>query len=397
MPRPTPFHERLAKLNEAYAWKEWSGYYAACRYETNHIYEYTAFRRSAGLLDVSPLFKYEVRGPDAARFLAYVTVRDATKLKVDRVGYCCWCDERGKIIDDGTLTRLGDEHFLLTAAEPTWRWLSHLARGFDVKLDDVSDRIAVLALQGPKSRDVLKACVQGIDFETLTFFGSANGRLGAAPVRVSRTGYTGDLGYEIWCDNAHALPVFDAITEAGRAYALRVCGLDALDMTRVEAGFILLGVDYFSAPHCVRDERRSTPFEVGLGFTVQLGREPFMGSAALEAEKKAGPKWELVGLETDWEDLERLYDAYGLPPSLPGQASRVAVPVYLEGHRVGQATSHTWSPMLKRFISLATVRADVAKPGTELKVEHTVEYDRRAVKARVVQKPFYDPEHKRKP
>jgi aminomethyltransferase len=397
MPKPTPFHERLSALNEAYAWKEWSGYYAPCRFLTNHIYEYTALRRSAALIDVTPLFKYEARGPDAARFLSYVTVRDAVKLKVDRVTYCCWCDARGKIIDDGTLTRLADDRFLLTAAEPTFSWLMHLSRGFDVKIDDVSDRIATLALQGPKSRAVLEACTSGIDWVKLGFFGSAHGALGQAPVRVSRTGYTGDLGYEVWCENVNALSVFDAIVEAGRSYALRVCGLDALDMARVEAGFILLGVDYFSAPHCVRDERRSTPFEVGLGWTVQLEREPFMGSAALASEKDRGSRWELVGLETDWEDLERLYDGYGLPPALPGQASRVAVPLYLDGQRVGQATSHTWSPMLKRYLSLATVRAEVAQLGTELKVEHTVEYDRRTVKARVVKKPFYDPEHKKKP
>lgn len=396
MPKPTPFHERLAPLNEAYAWKEWSGYYAACRYETNQIYEYTAFRRSAGLIDVTPLFKYEVRGPDAAKFLSYVTVRDVTKLKNNRVTYTCWCTPDGKIIDDGTITRLADDLCLLTAAEPTWRWLVHLSRGFDVTVEDVTDRIATLAIQGPRSRDLLKAC-SDINYEKLTFFGSADGRLGDSKVRVTRTGYTGDLGYEVWCDNASALKVFDTLVDAGKSHALRVCGLDALDMVRVEAGFILLGIDYHSAPHCVLDSRKSTPFEVGLDWTVQLDREPFLGSEALAAEKARGPEWALVGLETDWEDLEKLYDSYGLPPGLPSAASRVAVPLYLEGRRVGQATSHTWSPMMKRYLSLATVRGDLAALGTELQIEHTVEFDRRTLKARVVKKPFYDPEHKRKP
>lgn len=396
MPKPTPFHSRLAPLNQAHAWKEWSGYLAACRYETNPIYEYTAFRRSAGLLDVSPLYKYEVRGPDAAKFLSYATVRDVARLQPGRVTYGCWCDPRGKIVDDGTITRLAEDVCLLTAAEPTWRWLDHLARGFDVKVEDVSDRIATLALQGPRSRDVLQAC-SDVKLDGLPFFGSASGRLGAHPVRITRTGYTGDLGFEVWCDAAHALPVFDAIYDAGQSFALRVCGLDALDMVRVEAGFILLGVDYFSAPHCVLESRKSTPFEVGLGWTVQLDREPFVGSAALAAEKKAGSAWALVGLELDWEDLEKLYASYGLPPSLPAAASRAALPVYKEGRRVGQATSHTWSPMMKRYLGLATVRGDLAALGTELLVEHTVEYDRRTLKARVVKKPFYDPEHKRKP
>jgi aminomethyltransferase len=397
MPKPTPFHERLLKLNEAYAWKEWAGYYAPCRFETNHIYEYTAFRRSAGLIDVTPLFKYEVRGKDAVRFLSFVTVRDVSKLKPNRVTYACWCDERGKIIDDGTLTRLGEDFCLLTAAEPTFRWLLHLSRGFDVQITDVSDRIATLALQGPRAREILKGCTADADLDKVTFFGSTGAKLDGTPVRISRTGYTGDLGYEVWVENAHALKVFDAIVEAGKPHAMRVCGLDALDMVRVEAGFILLGVDYFSAPHCVRDERRSTPFEVGLAWTVQLEREPFMGSEALAAEKARGPKWEMVGIETDWEDLESIYNEYNLPPSLPGQASRAAVPLYVEGRQVGQATSHTWSPMLKRYLSIGSVRAEHAKVGTELRIEHTIEYERRNVKARVAKKPFYDPEHKRKP
>lgn len=396
MPKPTPFHERLAPLNEAYAWKEWSGYYAPCRFQTNHIYEYTAFRRSVGLLDVSPLFKYEINGKDAARFLSFVTVRDATLLKVGRVTYTCWCDDAGKVIDDGTITRLGEEKFLLTAAEPTYRWLTHLSRGFDVSVADVSDDYGCLALQGPKSRDVLRAC-SNVPVDGMTFFGSAHGTIAGKSVRISRTGYTGDLGFEVWMSALDALPVFDAIVETGKSYALRVCGLDALDMTRIEAGFILLGVDYQSAPHCVLESRKSSPFEIGLDWTVQLDREPFMGSEALRREKEVGSPWALVGLETDWSELEALYDSYGLPPGLSPAASRAAVPVSSDGLRVGQATSHTWSPMLKRLLSLATVKSEFAAVGTELTIEHTVEYDRRQVKARVVKKPFYDPEHKRKP
>jgi aminomethyltransferase len=256
--------------------------------------------------------------------------------------------------------------------------------------------VVTLALQGPKAREILKAC-SDVPLDKMTFFGSADGRLGDSKVRITRTGYTGDLGFEVWCENAQALKVFDAISDAGKSYAMRVCGLDALDMTRVEAGFILLGVDYHSAPHCVLESRKSTPYEVGLDWTVQLDREPFMGSEALKAEKERGPAWALVGLETDWEDLEKLYDGYGLPPGLPTAASRAAVPVYQEGRRVGQATSHTWSPMMKRYLSLATVRGNLAALGTELQIEHTVEFDRRSLKARVVKKPFYDPEHKRKP
>ncbi len=332
MPKPTPFHERLLARNEAYAWKEWSGYYAPCRFDTNHSSAYTAFRRSAGLLDVTPLFKYEVRGKDAARFLSFVTARDVTKMKLDRVTYACWCDERGKIIDDGTITRLADDLCLITAAEPTWRWLDHLSRGFDVSIEDVSDQIATLALQGPRSRDISQGVHERRPTSTSSRSSAARRRRFEAFPFASHAPATREISaMQVWVENAKALSVFDSISDAGKSYAMRLCGLDALDMVRVEAGFILLGVDYFSAPHCVLETRRSTPFEVGLGWTVQLDREPFMGSEALAAEKARGPKWEMVGIETDWEDLEHIFNEYHLPPALPAQASRAAVPLYVDG------------------------------------------------------------------
>lgn len=396
MPVPSPFHERTIPLCTSYAWKEWAGYLAVRHYGPCHLPEYFAFRQSAGLLDVSPLFKYEVRGKDAARFLARVMVRDITKLKVGRVTYTCWCDGDGKVIDDGTVSRLDEDRFFVTAADPSLLWLERLSRGYEVEIQDVSEKIAALALQGPTSRDILKAASDA-DLDALKFFCTTAAKLGDVPVRISRTGFTGDLGYEVWVERERALEVWDALMDAGRAFQIRPAGLDALDMARVEAGFILLGVDYFSAPKCVLESRKSTPFEIGLGFTVDLERAPFMGQAALLAEKERGSVWQLVGVEAKWEELFALYERYRLPPRLLSAASREAIPLYAGDQQVGQVTSSVWSPVLKKLIGIASVKAPYAALGTELQLEHTVEYERRTVTAVVVNRPFFDPERKRKP
>lgn len=396
MPIPSPFHERTQALCESYRWKDWAGYYAVSSYDHSHEREYFAFREAAGLIDVSPLCKYEVSGPDAGEFLARVMVRDIRKLNIGRVTYCCWCDDDGKVVDDGTITRLDAQHYRVTAADPSYRWLARLAEPFDVEIEDSTARLGALALQGPTSRDILKAC-SDLDLDSLRFFGAARGRLEESAVWVTRTGYTGDLGYEIWCESADALPVWDALMGAGSDYGIRPVGLDALDLSRIEAGFIMLGVDYFSASTVVLDSRKSTPYEIGLGWAVQLDREAFMGQVALERERQNGSIRKLVGLELSWEELEALYDSYGLPPALPAHASREPLPVYRGDRQVGQATSHTWSPILKKSIALASVRSAHAEPGTRLRIEHTVEYERRKVTATVVELPFYRPERKRKP
>lgn len=397
MPIPSPFHARTSPLCTSYRWKDWAGYAAVCSYDVTHDREYFAFRESAGLLDVSPLFKYEVKGPDAARLLSRMMARDVSKLAVGRVGYSCWCDDRGKVIDDGTVARLADDHYRVTAADPTLHWLQTLSRGFRVTLEDSSARLAALALQGPTSRDILKACITGADVGALKFFGVTRAKLGNLDVWVSRTGYTGDLGYEVWVAREDAVQLWDALVEAGTPHGITPAGLDALDMARIEAGFILLGVDYYSAPKVVLESRKSSPYEIGLGWTVALDRGPFVGRDALAAEKANGSPWSLVGLEVSWEALEALYEGYSLPPNLPPRASREGLPAYADERQVGKVTSHTWSPLLKKYIALASVETPFAAPGTVLEMEHTVEFERRRVPATVVATPFYDPERKRKP
>jgi aminomethyltransferase len=397
MPIPSPFHERTSHLCTSYRWKDWAGYCAVSSYDTSHEREYFAFREAAGLLDVTPLYKYEVTGKDAAALLGRMMVRDVTKLKVGRVAYTCWCDDGGKVVDDGTVARLAEDHFRVTAADPTLHWLHALSRGFDVAIEDSSARLAALALQGPTSRDILKS-VTDADLDKLKFFGVTEAKIGSIPGWISRTGYTGDLGYEIWVESDQAIATWDALIEAGHAYGIEPAGLDALDVSRVEAGYVLLGNDYFSAKKVVLESRKSTPHELGFGWMVDLKRGSFIGRDAIEAELKRGSIWQLVGLEISWEELEALYASFNLPPSLPVTARRDALPVYAEdGRQIGQATSHTWSPILKKYLAIASVRRGFETLGDKLLIEHTVEYERRQVTATVAKLPFYDPERKRKP
>lgn len=395
MPRPTPFHPRTAALCASYRWKEWAGCYAVCAFDTVIDREYFAVRHTAGLLDVSPLYKYEVKGPDAGRFLSRVMSRDLTDLKVGRVVYLCWCDERGHVLDDGTVSRLDDQHYRVTSSEPWLGWFGRFARGFDVMLEDSSKRLAALALQGPLSREILKQGADAALLDRMRFFGVKKTRFAGVDLWLSRTGYTGDLGYELWVEADHALELWDRLIALGAPYGLEPMGLDALDVTRMEAGFILQGVDYFSARGCIIDRRKSNPYELGLGWTVDLERQPFVGSEAL-IEAQRSPRWALVGLEVSWTELEALYDRYTLPPELPVGAWRTGVPVYgPDGRQVGQATSGAWSPTLKKPLALASVAAHLARDGTKLWIEHTVEYERSRVAATVVPRPFFDPPRKK--
>jgi aminomethyltransferase len=395
MPLPTPFHERTRELCVSYKWKDWAGYHAVCVYGLSPEREYNAIRQGAALLDVTPLYKYEIRGADAAAFLSYLTVRDVAVLKPGRMTYLCWCDDDGKVIDDGTCARIDDDHFRLTAAAPAFHWLSWHAESFDVRVDDVSDGIAALALQGPTSREVLRA-VCDADVDSLRFFGVAPARFARGSGWVSRTGYTGDLGYELWVPNDHALALWDALMSEGKNHGLVPTGLDALDISRVEAGFVLRGVDYVGANEALIEAQKSSPYEIGLGWTVKLDeRPPFIGQGALTREHKRGNRWSFVGLDIDWQAIESLYDHHGLPPDVPTAAWRSAVPVYHEGHQVGRATSGSWSPILKKNLALATVEAELAHAGTELFIECTVEWTRQTVPAVVRALPFFDPERKR--
>lgn len=395
MPVGTPFHPRTSELCTSLFYKDWAGYYTIRSYDTCHEREYYALRNAAGLIDVSPLYKYDVHGRDAEAFLTRVMAGDVSRLPVDRCRYLCWCDDHGKVLDDGTVARLDDEYFRVTAAEPSYAWLLQQSRRFDVVIEDSTDRLGVLSLQGPTSRDILMR-IAGPRIETLRYFGLIKTRLGGVEVVVSRTGYTGDLGFEIWVDRAHALQVYDSILEAGHDYRIQPVGLDAMDVARIEAGYIMNGVDYFSANTCLIESRKSTPFEIGLGWTIDLEREPFLGQAALKAEVASGPAWAKVGLVYDWPAFERLFAEYGLPPQLPGGAWRSAIPIYSQqGQQVGQATSGAWSPILKDNLAIASVRPNWAAPGTILQIEVTVEYERHRVPAVVTPTPFFDPPRKR--
>lgn len=394
MLKTTPFHERTAALCVSHAWRRWAGYVVASSYELQHDREYHAIRSSAALLDVSPLYKYLVRGKDAARLLDRVVTRDVAGAKPGQVLYTPWCDVAGKVLDDGTVARLDEQTFRMTAADPNLRWLEDNALGLDVTIDDVSESTAALALQGPGSRAILEqVCEQR--FSDLKYFRLTKTRLRGIPVTISRTGYTGDLGYEIWLDAGQALAAWDALIDGGTAHGITPTGILALDVARIEAGLLLMDVDYVSARKTLIDAQASSPFELDLGWTVRLEKERFVGLAALRAEAARGPSWAFVGIEVDWDSLERLYLEAGLTPRLPTVAWRTSVPLYVAGQQVGYATSGCWSPILKKYIALAHVRAAWASPGTPVEIEMTVEHRRKRATARVVKKPFFDAARKR--
>jgi aminomethyltransferase len=392
----TPFHERTSRLCIAQNWRRWAGYLAAGSYDLSLDHEYWAIRDRAALIDVTPLMKYMIEGPDAARLLHKVTPRDVLKMKVGVVSYTGWCDEEGKLLDDGTIARLGPELFRMTSAEPSLRWLAMNAVGMDVKVTEVTDRIAALSLQGPKSRAVLNhVCRDPVD--PLKYFRVADNAIGNTPVSISRTGYTGDLGYEIWIENEHALPIWDALMEAGEDYGITPCGILAMDMARVEAGLFMVDVDYTASTHSWIEGQKSSPLEMGLDWAVNLDKKGyFNGRRALEREKRDGSSWKLVGLDIAWEGLEKLYGEVGLPPQIPSMAVRASLPVMADGKQVGYASTSTWSPVLKKYIALAHVQRPHYEPGSQVTTEITVEHHRKQTPAKVVKLPFYDPVWKRK-
>ncbi|HSG81994.1 MAG TPA: aminomethyltransferase family protein [Gemmatimonadota bacterium] len=394
MLRVTPFHARTGPLCQGHNWRRWAGYVVASSYELTHEHEYHAIRNSAALFDVSPLYKYLIRGSDAERFLNRVITRDVGKCAVGQVIYTPWCDEAGKVIDDGTLQRLGEETFRLTSGEPNLRWLSDNARRLRVTVEDESDAIAALALQGPTSRAILTA-VGDADLRDLGYFELTYARIAGVPVTVTRTGYTGDLGYEIWLEAPGANRVWDALIAGGQPFGITPAGILALDVARIEAGLLLIGVDYIPANRAIVESRKSSPFELGLGWTVRLEKNRFIGRDPLLAEWRRGPAWQLVGLAVDWDSLERVYKPFGLPPQLPAVAWRTSVPIYANSQQIGYATSGCWSPTLKRYIALAHVRKGYAEPGARLEMEVTAEHRRKRAVARVVETPFFDPDRKR--
>jgi len=393
MPVGTAFHERTKALCESLNYREWSGYYTVGVYEMHHEHEYNAIRNSAALIDISPLFKYRVTGRDATKFVNRVISRDINKVSVDQVIYCCWCDPEGKVIDDGTITRLGENEYRWTAADPSLRWFQQNSLGLDVKIEDISEQTAALALQGPTSGRLLQAAADA-NIANLKYFRVTHGKIAGVPVDISRTGYTGDLGFEIWMPWKDAVRVWDKLMNEGEIFDIHPAGMVALDIARIEAGLILIEVDYISSKKALIESQRYAPAEIGLGKLVDLKKETFVGRDALAAQEKIGPERSLVGMEINWNEVESLYDKMGMAPQVPSMASRVPVPVYRSGKHVGKATSTTWSPTLKKMIALASVERDHSTVGSTLNMEMTVESVRHTVSAKIVSMPFFNPPRK---
>jgi aminomethyltransferase len=363
-------------------------------YDLAHQSEYYAIRSAAALFDISPLHKYHIRGRDALKLLNRVVTRHVAECARHQVFYTPWCDEHGKVIDDGTLSHLDQNLYRLTAADPNLRWLLDNATGLQVQVEDVSEHIAAVALQGPTSGDILEQL--GVsDLGGLKYFRQMRATVGGIPADVTRTGYTGDLGYEIWVEAQEAIPLWDALMEAGAPYKMRPSGTVALEIARIEAGLLLIEVDFISARKTLFEVQKSSPFELGLGWTVNFEKDYFVGREALLQEKQRGPTWITVGLEVQWEALEEIFQPFGMPPQFPDTAWITAVPVYANGQQIGKATSGTWSPVLKKNIALARIRPEYGRVGSQVAIEVTAEAHRRRAAATVVKRPFFDPPRKK--
>ena len=394
--RTTPFHARTSKLCLPQNWRRWAGYLAAGSYELTLDREYWAIRNAAALIDVTPLMKYIVTGRDACRLLNRIITRDMDKLKVGQVYYTPWCDEEGKVIDDGTISRLDETTYRMTSADPSLRWLAMNSVGLDVSVTEVTDDVAALSFQGPNTSTILNRCCES-SVDGLKYFRLLQNKLKGISVTISRTGYTGDLGYEVWMDARDALPVWDALMESGQDYGITPVGILAMDIARVEAGLFMIEVDYMSTRQAWIEAQKSSPFELGLEWTVALDKQGyFVGRRALEREKRDGSPWRLMGLEIEWNGMERLFADVGLPPQIPGMAMRASLPVFVGNVQVGYASTSTWSPLLKKYIALAHLQKPYYEAGTNVRMEVTVEHHRLHAPAKVVKLPFYEPEWKKR-
>jgi len=396
MLKKTPFHSRTAALMQADQWRRWAGYTAASAYEMTHDREYLAIRNACALIDASPLCKYQISGTDALRFLNRLVTREVRTCPIGAMLYTPWCDSRGKVIDDGTIAHLGENSYRLTSAEPNLRWLEDNAIGMDVQIEDVSEQIAALALQGPTSRQLLMTLTDA-PLADLKYYRFVNTAIADTPVMISRTGYTGDLGYELWlnADRASVERVWDALIVAGRSFALQPAGIWALDVARIEAGLIMLDVDYTPANKAMIDAQSSTPLELGLGWAVGWNKGNFVGRQALLAERARGSSTLLVGLEIDHSEFERQHHSLGLPVPYPFMAWRAVIPLLAAGEQVGYTTSGVWSPTLKKYIALGHLRPQYAAPGSVVTLDLDVDRYRRPFNAKVTKLPFFNPPRKK--
>ncbi len=398
MVQTTPFHERLAPMNRTGLWAHWSGYLSAVKYDTSSKHEYFAIRNGVGVFDTSPLFKYWIRGRDSERFLAGVLTRDIRKCRPGHAQYSVWCDDRGFVLEDGVFFRHSDNEYFLTAARPNLGYLSDLAVGYDVAIEDVSDEYGALAVQGPRSRAALATLAPEVN--DLAYFDHAAAKIGSTAVRISRTGYTGDLGFEVWVPSEEAETVFDAIMDAGRGHGMRPFGEEALLMARIEAGLILIDVEFGSSRLAYTDQERFTPKELGLGWMlrgIDSDDRPFIGRDAIRRElAEKTSRWAMTGLVVDWRDFDRLHAEAGLitpkdPVPLPWESMLYDVD---SGDQVGYATTLMYSPVLQRHIGLARVQPQYAAPDSEVHVEITIDHEYQRARASTARVPLFNPERK---
>jgi aminomethyltransferase len=397
MIRTTPFHPRTSALNQSGLWQHWSGHLVATRYGSSDKFEYFAVRNSAGIFDTSPLYKYRIAGREAERFLSGLLARDIRQCPPGHAHYTTWLDERGFVLEDGVIQHRSEDEYLLTSAEPNYAWFADRIGRLAVTVEEVSLEIGALAVQGPRSRDLLSRLVPEV--AGLPFFGLTTGTIADRPVTVSRTGYTGDLGYEIWVEAGDALTVWDALWDAVDGHGVLPYGMSALYMLRIEAGLLLLGVDFNSSRFAFNDAHRSTPLELGWRWMFKgLADDdrPFIGRRALEREiAEKAHRWSMVGLVVDWQDYDRVYSAAGLIPPKDHRPLHEDWMVYDDDRRrVGYASSVMYSPVLQRHIALARVRPDLGKPGTRVFLEFTVDHHYEQVAAHVARLPLYNPERK---
>ena len=393
----TPFHSRLSELNTTGLWSHWSGYLSATRYDMSAKHEYFAVRNAAGFFDTSPLYKYWIRGRDAERFLSGVMTRDIRLCRPGRAQYTLWCDDRGFVIEDGVVFRHSDTEFFFTTAEPNLGYLRDLVGRLDVEIADVSRELGMLAVQGPRSREILRKLAPEVD--GLAFFEHTQAKVAGSPVTISRTGYTGDLGYEICVDADNALGVLDAVMGAGDGYGLLPFGEEALLMTRIEAGLVLINVEFSSSRLAFTDHERVTPKELGFGWMlkgIDADDRPFIGRNAIRRELADGTsRWSSVGLLVDWADYNRLYVGAGLvPPKDETPLDYESMLYDGEGERIGYATSLMYSPVLQRHIAMARVRPDLAAAGSRVNLELTVNHEYQTVAADVARLPLFNPKRK---
>ena len=394
MIRTTPFHDRVEALNQTGLYSHWAGYLVADKYQMSEKFEYFAVRNAAGIFDTSPLYKYWITGSDAEWFLSGVFARDVRTCRVGHAQYTVWCDDDGYVMEDGVVLRLAADRFLLTAARPNLAYLQSLAGNHSLEIEDVSDEFGAFAVQGPRSHQILSSLTKDID--DLRYFGLTETKIDGVGVIVSRTGFTGDLGYEVWIPTDEALGVWDAVMDAGAPHGLIPFGQIALSMARIEAGLLLIDIDFQSSRFAWTPAEKSTPHELGLGWMVKDLERSFIGRDAIRAEVEGRTsRYRLGGLVVDWQDWDVKYGRAGLIPPKDHRPVEEDLMIYDDDmQRAGWSSSFMYSPMLQRHIALARVRPDLAEPGSRVQLEVTIDHEYHTVSAHVARLPLFNPDRK---